>query len=144
MIAEVAAADLSAEDAALLAEAREAQARAYAPYSGFHVGAALRDADGVTWAGCNVENAAYPATICAERTAVVSAVAAGQRTFSAIAVVGSGDGPTTPCGTCRQVLFEFAPDLRVIAAGESGGVAVATLADLLPGGFGPVRLHGAQ
>ena len=118
-------------DRALLEDARTFQARAYAPYSRFRVGAALR------------ENAAYPATICAERAAVVAAVAAGHQRFEAIAVIGSGDGPTTPCGTCRQVLFEFAPDLRVIAAGESGDVAVHRLADLLPHGFGPSRLdHG--
>lgn len=132
-----------ATDEELLTLAREVQQRAYAPYSGFRVGAALRTADGTVVEGCNVENAAYPATICAERTAVVSAVAAGHREFEAIAVVGSGDGPTTPCGTCRQVLFEFAPGMRVIAAGETGAVATHTLADLLPEGFGPVRLTDA-
>ncbi|MEO2105065.1 MAG: cytidine deaminase [Actinomycetota bacterium] len=130
-------------DRALLEDARTFQARAYAPYSGFRVGAALRVVDGPIVGGCNVENAAYPATICAERAAVVAAVGAGHQRFEAIAVIGSGDGPTTPCGTCRQVLFEFAPDLRVIAAGESGDVAVHRLADLLPHGFGPSRLdHG--
>lgn len=128
------------DDADLIARARDAQGRAYAPYSGFLVGAALLTADGTIVLGCNVENAAYPSTICAERTAVVSAVAAGHQRFESIAVVGSGDGPTTPCGTCRQVMFEFAPDLRVIAAGQTGAVAVYTLTDLLPAGFGPDRL----
>lgn len=127
---------------ALLARARDAQRRAYAPYSGFLVGAALRCADGTVIEGCNVENAAYPATICAERTAVATAVAAGQRDFEAIAVIGSGPGPTTPCGVCRQVLFEFAPDLLVHAAGDDGATATFVLgADLLPEGFGPRRLQ---
>lgn len=133
-------ADLSDADAVLLDQARTAQERAYAPYSRFRVGAALRTSDGTVFLGCNVENAAYPATICAERTAVVSAVAAGHRAFDAIAVVGSGDGPTQPCGTCRQVLSEFNPDLRVIAAGSDGGVSVTTLSVLLPGGFDAARL----
>lgn len=128
------------DDDTLLAKAREAQQRAYAPYSGFQVGAALLTNDGTVVLGCNVENAAYPATICAERTAVVSAVAGGHHEFAAIAVVGSGDGPTTPCGTCRQVMFEFAPAMRVIAAGQTGAVDHYTLSDLLPAGFGPDRL----
>lgn len=125
----------------LLAAAVEARSRAYAPYSGFLVGAALEDVDGGIHLGCNVENAAYPGTICAERTAVVSAVAAGVRSFRRIAVIGSGPGPTTPCGVCRQVLFEFAPDLEVLAAGTDGATATYVLGrDLLPHGFGPSRL----
>ena len=123
--------------AELLEAARTARERAYTPYSGFRVGAALRTADGATFLGCNVENAAYPATICAERTAVVSAVAAGHRRFRALAVIGSGPGPTTPCGTCRQVLFEFAPDLVVLASGDDDVSRRYVLgADLLPDGFG--------
>lgn len=125
----------------LLDAARVARDRAYTPYSGFRVGAALRSTDGTVILGCNVENAAYPATICAERTALVSAVAAGHQRFDAIAVIGSGPGPTTPCGTCRQVLFEFAPDLVVLAAGEDGATRRYVLGeDLLPDGFGPTRL----
>jgi cytidine deaminase len=125
----------------LLAQARTARDRAYAPYSGFRVGAALQVADGPVVLGCNVENAAYPATICAERAAVVAAVAAGHRRFTALAVIGSGPGPTTPCGSCRQVLFEFAPDLDVLCAGEDGAASRHVLGrDLLPEGFGPVRL----
>ncbi|HUG85448.1 MAG TPA: cytidine deaminase [Euzebya sp.] len=125
----------------LLAAAVQARDRAYAPYSGFRVGAALETTDGDVHLGCNVENAAYPATICAERTALVSAIAAGTRTFRRIAVIGSGPGPTTPCGTCRQMLFEFAPDLEVLAAGTDGTTATFLLGrDLLPEGFGPARL----
>ena len=130
------------DEDALLAAARGAQDHAYVPYSGFRVGAALLDADGTVWTGANVENAAYPATICAERTALPAAVVAGVRQFVALAVVGDGDGPCTPCGICRQVLFEFAPDLVVIAAGTTGQTARYILGrDLLPDGFGPVRLH---
>ena len=131
------------DEAALLARARAAQQRAYAPYSRFRVGAALLDDTGRVWEGANVENAAYPATICAERTALPPAVVAGVRGFVALAVVGDGDGPCTPCGTCRQVLYEFAPDLVVVAAGTSGEPARFLLGrDLLPEGFGPLRLGG--
>jgi cytidine deaminase len=95
--------------------------------------------------GCNVENAAYPATLCAERAAIGAAVSAGHRTFTDLAVIGSGPGPTTPCGMCRQVLFEFAPDLRVLAAGEDGATAAFVLGEgLLPSGFGPARLAAAE
>ena len=129
------------DEAQLLKAARQAQQRAYVPYSRFRVGAALLDGAGTVWSGANVENAAYPATICAERTALPTAVVAGVREFVALAVVGDGEGPCTPCGTCRQVLFEFAPDLLVIAAGTTGEVARYELGrDLLPDGFGPLRL----
>jgi cytidine deaminase len=135
------------DEAALLDAARRAREQAYAPYSGFRVGAALLDADGRVWLGANVENAAYPATICAERTALPAAVVAGAREFVALAVAGDGDGPCTPCGTCRQVLYEFAPDLLVLASGATGATARYVLGrDLLPDGFGPRRLtgHGAS
>ncbi|MGI9018258.1 MAG: cytidine deaminase [Euzebya sp.] len=129
----------------LLAQATTARQRAYAPYSGFLVGAALQTTSGEVFLGCNVENAAYPATICAERTALVSAVASGYREFTALAVIGSGPGPTTPCGICRQMLFEFAPDLVVIAAGADGATSTHTLGrGLLPDGFGPERLAAAS
>jgi cytidine deaminase len=125
----------------LLGRARAAREQAYAPYSGFRVGAALRCDDGTVVLGANIENAAYPATICAERAAVAAAVSLGHRHFDAIAVIGSGEGPTTPCGTCRQVLFEFAPDLVVLAAGSTGAVRRYVLGEgLLPDGFGPTRL----
>lgn len=136
------AADLGDVEA-LLDEARRAQQRAYVPYSGFRVGAALRDVTGRVFTGANVENAAYPATICAERVALPAAVVAGVRDFTALAVVGDGDGPCTPCGTCRQVLFEFAPQLYVVAAGADGARKEYVLGrDLLPDGFGPARLTG--
>ena len=125
---------------ALLARAREAQAFAYAPYSGFRVGCALVAADGRLFVGANVENAAYSPTICAERVALPAAVVAGVRTFAALAVVGDGSGPCTPCGVCRQVLYEFAPDLEVLAAGSDGATARYVLGrDLRPAGFGPRR-----
>ena len=129
------------DEAALLAAARAAQERAYAPYSQFRVGCALLTADGTVYVGANVENAAYSPTICAERVALPQAVVEGQRDFVALAVVCDGEGPCTPCGVCRQVLFEFAPDLQVICAGAGSEVARYVLGrDLLPGGFGPARL----
>lgn len=113
---------------------------AYVPYSHYPVGAALLAADGTIYTGCNVENAAYPATICAERTALVKAVSEGQRQFEAIAVVTDNGG--SPCGLCRQMLYEFAPDLRVIVANRDGQVLYEhALSDLLPHGFGPVDLN---
>jgi cytidine deaminase len=140
-VSDVTTSPAAVDEPGLLEAARQAQRRAYAPYSGFRVGAALLDGSGTVWHGANVENAAYPATICAERTALPPAVVAGVRDFVALAVVGDGDGPCTPCGTCRQVLFEFAPDLVVIAAGVAGDVTRYTLGrDLLPDGFGPLRL----
>lgn len=127
-------------DAELLDLAGGARTTAYAPYSGFRVGAAVATADGRVFVGANVENAAYPATICAEQVAVPQAVIAGTRPTT-LAVVGAGVGPCTPCGVCRQVLFEFAPTLRVLAGGEDGTVVEYRLdRDLLPAGFGPYRL----
>ena len=115
--------------------------RAYCPYSGFPVGAALLCADGSVFTGCNVENAAYGSTICAERTALVKAVSEGHREdFVAIAVAGRSGDPCWPCGPCRQMLYEFAPDLRVLAARGDGSYESATLRRLLPHGFGPSSL----
>jgi cytidine deaminase len=126
---------------ALLARARQARTAAYAPYSGFRVGAALLTVDGRVFVGANVENAAFSPSICAERAALPAAIVAGARDLLALAVVGDGDGPCTPCGVCRQVLYEFAPDLLVIAAGTTGEPARYVLGrDLLPEGFGPARL----
>ena len=136
-------AELTPGDEALLDAAAGARANAYAPYSGFAVGAALLTADGRVVVGCNVENAAYPAGICAERTAVAAAVAGGARQHVAIAVVGSGPGPTTPCGMCRQVLNEMSPDLRVLCAGSDRRVSAHRLESLLPHSFGPARLAEA-
>ena len=120
---------------ALVLQAREAAARAYAPYSQFAVGAALLGESGKIYTGCNVENASYGLTICAERAAVFQAVAQGERHFLAIAV--SLPGAATPCGACRQVLHEFAPDLKIFIS-DGGGRLIHefTLADLLPGAFG--------
>lgn len=133
------------DEAALVAAATAAQASAYAPYSNFRVGCALLTAAGQVFTGANVENAAYGSTICAERVAMPAAVVAGAREFVALAVVGDGDGPCTPCGACRQVLFEFAPDLLVLAGGTDGAVTRYRLgAELLPDGFGPLRLAEGQ
>lgn len=127
--------NLTQPDLALLAFAREAQEKAYAPYSAFRVGAAVYTADGEIFQGVNVENAAYPATICAERAAVAAAVASGRREIDAIAVVGDSESPTVPCGTCRQVLAEFNPEMRVIMGGAKDDVMVMTLDELLPEAF---------
>jgi cytidine deaminase len=127
----------------LVSAAITASRNAYAPYSNYPVGAALRAADGTVYTGCNVENAAYPATICAERTALVKAVSEGQRQFESIAVVTHNGG--FPCGICRQMLYEFAPDLRVIVANmDSDILHDIRLHDLLAHGFGPVHLARAD
>jgi cytidine deaminase len=120
---------------ALVEAARLARQRAYAPYSHYKVGAALLAANGSIYTGCNVENAAYPATICAERVAVTKAVSEGQTEFAAIAIATTNGG--SPCGICRQVMFEFAPDLTVLIVDDERIVAEYTLHDLLPEGFGP-------
>jgi cytidine deaminase len=130
-------------DHELIAAARSARALAYAPYSGYRVGAALLTSGGAVVQAANVENASYSLTVCAERAAVVAAIAGGHRRFEAIAVAANGPEPATPCGACRQVLREFprALELRVLCAGESGDQVVATtLSDLLPNSFGPERL----
>jgi cytidine deaminase len=121
----------------LLRVARAAREYAYAPYSGFRVGAALACADGTVYGGCNVENASFGLSICAERVAVFRAVAEGRRSFVALAVVGPGPGPVYPCGACRQVLHEFAPDLTVVVAGDRGEYWERKLEDLLPLVFDP-------
>jgi cytidine deaminase len=127
----------------LVAAARAARDRAYAPYSGFRVGAALLTEQGDVVTGANVENASYGLSICAERAAVVAAIAAGYRRFEAIAIAGNGPDPVTPCGACRQVLREFprGVDLAVLCAGESGEhLLTTTLGTLLPDSFGPESL----
>jgi cytidine deaminase len=120
---------------ALIAMARTARERAYCPYSGFAVGAAALTASGKVFLGCNVENAAYPAAICAERSALVGAYAAGEREIVAIAVVADTPEPVSPCGTCRQVIHELARGAKVVLANMRGDVALITPQDLLPGGF---------
>ena len=125
---------------ALLDLAKEAMMRAYAPYSGFFVGAALLTRSGKVYQGCNIENAAHTPTCCAERTAFFKAVSEGEREFAAIAVVGGRQGEITglfpPCGVCRQVMQEFCgPDFPVYLGKENNQFMTATLEDLLPFGF---------
>ncbi|WP_027091125.1 cytidine deaminase [Cohnella thermotolerans] len=128
----------------LLEAAAEAMERAYVPYSKFKVGAALLDSEGNVHYGCNVENAAYGPSNCAERTALFRAVADGHAagSFQAIAVIGDTPGPITPCGICRQVISELcAPDMPVIMGNLKGDVRVSTAAELLPGAFTPRDLN---
>lgn len=123
----------------LIAQAKDAMGRAYAPYSGFRVGAALLCADGTVFTGCNIENASYGATNCAERTAIFAAVASGHRAFTAIAICGGPEGKIEdycmPCGICRQVLSEFCgPETQIHIAGPED-IQTHTLEQLLPGKF---------
>ena len=115
--------------------------RSYVPYSNFPVGATLLCGDGTVFTGCNVENAAYGSTICAERTALVKAVSEGHRDdLAAIAVVGNSEGPCWPCGACRQMLYEFNPGMKVLVARGDHSFETLALSDLLPHGFGPKSL----
>jgi cytidine deaminase len=123
----------------LVTAARAAQQQAYAPYSHFHVGAALEAEDGRVFVGCNVENASYGLTICAERSAVCAAVAAGVRRFRRAVVVSESDPPAAPCGACRQVLAEFGPGLRIDGIGPKGAVTW-TMEQLLPAAFSKEQL----
>lgn len=123
----------------LIAAARAVQLRAYAPYSRFHVGCALEAEDGTVYVGCNVENASYGLTICAERAAICAAVSAGAQRFRRAVVVSDIDPPAAPCGACRQVLAEFGPRLQVDAVGPAGSVSW-TMAELLPSAFGKEQL----
>jgi cytidine deaminase len=125
---------------ALVQAAIEAREEAYAPYSHFHVGAAVVTAEGVIYTGCNIENASYGATVCAERVALFKAVSEGARDIEAIAIVYSADQLARPCGICRQVLAEFNPRMRVVCANTEGECEVCGLDDLLPFGFGPGNL----
>ena len=128
-------------DHELVRKAVAMQDYAYCPYSHFPVGAAILCEDGRVFTGGNVESAAYGSTICAERTALLKAVSEGCRSgWLAIAVAGRGEGFCWPCGACRQMLYEFAPHLRVLAVRGDGEFAEAALSDLLPRGFGPSSL----
>ena len=129
-------------DRELVAKAMEMQNLAYCPYSNFPVGAALLCDDGRVFTGCNVESAAYGSTICAERTALLKAVSEGCRdNWVTIAVAGRGEEFCWPCGSCRQMLYEFAPRLRVLAVRGDGNFEEANLSELLPKGFGAVHLN---
>ena len=132
---------MSMSDQALVELAFTMLERSYVPYSKFPVGAALECADGSVFTGCNVENAAYGSTICAERTALVKAVSEGHRDFVRLAVVGNSEDYCWPCGACRQMLYEFAPHLRVLAARGDGDFQAVPLSELLPHGFGPSSLE---
>ena len=123
-------------DQELLDLARKAAENSYSPYSHFAVGAALECEDGAVFTGCNVENAAYGDTICAERCAVVKAVSEGRTDFVRIAIWGDSQGYCMPCGSCRQVLSEFSTDLRVVAARGDGSYVAFPLHELLPHTFG--------
>jgi cytidine deaminase len=129
---------------ALIEEAREARTRAYAPYSNFLVGAALVTDEGKHFGGANVENASYGLSMCAERVAATTAVAAGARGFEAIAVTSSSAAPTPPCGACRQFLYEFSPQMTVVSEGANGERKRWRLSELLLDGFGPEDLKGAR
>jgi cytidine deaminase len=119
----------------LLEAARRAREHAHAPYSEFKVGAAIETADGTIITGCNVENASYGLTMCAERVAVFTAVASGHRSFVRLAVVVDRQGGVTPCGACRQVLWELAGNIEIVVGSLSGDGVVYQLADLLPHAF---------
>jgi cytidine deaminase len=120
----------------LVAAATEVRTNAYAPYSEFHVGAAIL-AGGRVFTGVNMENASYPVSVCAERNAVAAAIAAGERRVDCVAVVTDADRPTPPCGGCRQVLWEFGPESLVVSETTGGERAAWALEDLIPEAFGP-------
>jgi cytidine deaminase len=126
----------------LLEQAIAAREKSYSPYSHYKVGAALLTRSGQIYTGCNIENAAYSPAICAERTAIFKAVSEGVFDFIAIAVVTSNGG--APCGVCRQVMREFAPDLIVVIGDINGNYRVMSLIDLLPDSFGPDNLPGVN
>lgn len=135
----------SSADDDLVAAAIAVADNAYAPYSGFYVGAAIRDAEGRVHAGANVENAAYPQGVCAEAAAIAAMVAGGGRRIAAIAVSGPGPGLCTPCGGCRQKIREFAaPETPVLVCGPEGLRRRFSVGELLPASFGPENLHGPE
>lgn len=124
----------------LIAAAKAARERAFAPYSHFQVGAALEADDGTIVAGCNVESASYGLTICAERVALVKGVSEGKTRFCRVAVVTDAESLTPPCGACRQLLWEFAPDAEVVLANLRGAMACHTMRELLPHAFDATQL----
>lgn len=132
------------DDTALISAALAARSLAYTPYSNFNVGAAVLTASGRIFSGGNIENASYPMTLCAERVALVSAYAAGERAIQALAVVTPTLDVASPCGACRQVIFELAPHARIMLLNLHGAVRYTTPAELLPHGFGPTQLTEGQ
>lgn len=126
----------------LIEEAKKARDKAYVPYSKFQVGAALLTEDGKVYHGCNIENAAYSMCNCAERTAIFSAFAQGDRNFKGLAVIADTDRPVSPCGACRQVISELCPkDMKVTLTNLKGDTLELTVEDLLPGAFSPEDLN---
>ncbi|MEP6508579.1 MAG: cytidine deaminase [Gemmatimonadales bacterium] len=119
-----------------------AMENAYAPYSRFRVGAAVRTTSGEVIAGCNVENAAYGEALCAERVAIAAAVARGMKEFDEIAIASESDEPAAPCGSCRQTMSEFAPDLKITSYSRNGKQVTWRLSDLLPEAFASNHLRG--
>lgn len=129
------------DEVELLSQARRIRRHAYAPYSHFRVGAVVVTEDGQVFEGVNVENASYRLTVCAEQAAIATLVTTGSRSpVVAVAVVGDGDDPCTPCGACRQTIFEFGPDATVYSSGDAGRPLTTHITELLPHGFGPARL----
>ncbi len=128
-------------DAELIALAAAARERAYAPYSKFKVGAAVVAGSGKVYVGCNVENASYPLTVCAERTAIGTAVAAGETEILRVVVIADSEPPASPCGGCRQVIFEFGANAVVVIASTAGHVHVTDIRTLLPDGFDGASLR---
>lgn len=126
----------------LIAESKVAREKAYVPYSKFKVGAALLTSDGKVYHGCNIENAAYSMTNCAERTALFKAISEGDKNFTMLAVVADTDRPVPPCGACRQVITELCPkDMKIVLTNLKGDIKELTLEELLPGAFSPEDLH---
>jgi cytidine deaminase len=120
----------------LIKEAEKARKRAYTPYSKFKVGAAVLSSDGKIFSGCNIENASFGMSVCAERVAIFKAISEGSTKFKAIAVIGDTDKPCSPCGACRQVISEFGEEILLIMANLKGDVKIKKIGELLPEAFG--------
>lgn len=127
-------------DSLLIDLAKKSADHAYAPYSKFRVGAAIRTRSGVRFGGCNVENASYGLTCCAERNAIFQMIAAGEKALDCVVVYTPTPEPTAPCGACRQVIFEFGPNARVVSVCDGPGILDHSVNELLPGAFGPENL----
>ena len=127
-------------DRKLISMATEVMTNAYSPYSRFKVGAAVECTDGSVFTGCNIENAAFGATMCAEAVAIASAVSAGRRNFKRIAIISEGSAYCFPCGSCRQLLSEFSPELEVLSARADGRYVSYSLTSLLPMAFGKEQI----